>query len=93
LRALSLRSRGYAVTVTELIGWEHSVKNELILGRRVARYHAGAQAELEGLTEAIPVQPWLITQLSAVDAHLSSEVSPAREAKEEPAPTPAEGEA
>jgi len=93
LRALSLRSRGYAVTVTELIGWEHSVKNELILGRRVARYHAGAQAELEGLTEAIPVQPWLITQLSAVDAQLSSEVSPAREAKEEPAPTPAEGEA
>lgn len=31
LRCLYLEARGYQVTVTELVGWEHSMKNELIL--------------------------------------------------------------
>lgn len=31
LRCLRLESRGYQVTVTELVGWEHSMKNELII--------------------------------------------------------------
>ena len=31
LRCLYLEARGYSVTVTELVGWEHSLKNELIL--------------------------------------------------------------
>lgn len=31
LRCLELESHGYQVTVTELIGWEHSMKNELII--------------------------------------------------------------
>lgn len=31
LRCLRLESAGYQVTVTELIGWEHSMKNELII--------------------------------------------------------------
>ena len=31
LRCLELEARGYQVTVTELIGWEHSMKNELII--------------------------------------------------------------
>ena len=34
LRCLQLESHGYQVTVTELVGWEHSMKNELILARR-----------------------------------------------------------
>lgn len=34
LRCLLLESHGYQVTVTELIGWEHSMKNELIIARR-----------------------------------------------------------
>lgn len=33
LRCLYLESRGYQVTVTELVGWEHSLKNELIIAR------------------------------------------------------------
>jgi hypothetical protein len=33
LRCLYLESQGYQVTVTELVGWEHSMKNELILAR------------------------------------------------------------
>jgi hypothetical protein len=31
LRCLRLESHGYQVTVTELVGWEHSLKNELIV--------------------------------------------------------------
>ena len=31
LRCLQLEASGYNVTVTELVGWEHSMKNELIL--------------------------------------------------------------
>lgn len=31
LRCLELEAHGYQVTVTELVGWEHSMKNELIL--------------------------------------------------------------
>ena len=31
LRCLYLEAMGYQVTVTELVGWEHSMKNELII--------------------------------------------------------------
>ncbi|MYM82890.1 methyltransferase [Duganella sp. FT50W] len=31
LRCLQLEAHGYGVTVTELVGWEHSMKNELII--------------------------------------------------------------
>lgn len=31
LRSLQLEAHGYKVTVTELVGWEHSMKNELII--------------------------------------------------------------
>lgn len=31
LRCLQLQAHGYSVTVTELVGWEHSLKNELII--------------------------------------------------------------
>jgi hypothetical protein len=34
LRCLQLEAHGYEVTVTELVGWEHSMKNELIIARR-----------------------------------------------------------
>jgi Methyltransferase domain len=33
LRCLWLESKGYQVTVTELVGWEHSMKNELIIAK------------------------------------------------------------
>ena len=37
LRCLQLEANGYDVTVTELVGWEHSMKNELILASRAAK--------------------------------------------------------
>ena len=67
LRALVLQAHGYQVTVTELTGWEHAIKNELIIGRRVARFHRGAQAELRALLATIPVRPWLLQQLGYFD--------------------------
>ena len=33
LRGLQLEAHGYQVTVTELVGWEHSMKNELIIAQ------------------------------------------------------------
>ena len=41
LRCLQLQAHGYAVTVTELVGWEHSMKNELILASRSAQPQPG----------------------------------------------------
>ncbi|MCU0764140.1 MAG: SAM-dependent methyltransferase, partial [Hydrogenophaga sp.] len=43
LRCLQLEAHGYSVTVTELVGWEHSMKNELILARRMAHDRNGAR--------------------------------------------------
>ena len=40
LRCLQLEASGYNVTVTELVGWVHSMKNELILASRPATPNA-----------------------------------------------------
>jgi hypothetical protein len=37
LRCLYLEACGYQVTVTELVGWEHSLKNELIIAKRTGQ--------------------------------------------------------
>jgi hypothetical protein len=50
LRCLRLQAHGYDVTVTELVGWEHSLKNELILASRPAQPQPGkARAAAERL--------------------------------------------
>jgi hypothetical protein len=63
VRSLVLTSFGYQVTVTELTGWEHSLKNELILGRRVHREHRGARAQLASLLAATGIRPKLVRDL------------------------------
>jgi hypothetical protein len=47
LRCLQLEAHGYQVTVTELVGWEHSMKNELIIARYTNSPRKNAQARLE----------------------------------------------
>ena len=37
LRCLLLEAHGYDVTVTELVGWEHSMKNELIIASKTGK--------------------------------------------------------
>jgi hypothetical protein len=63
IRALALQSLGYQVTVTELTGWEHSLKNELILARRVGKEHREARAELQKLLDTTGVRPKLVREL------------------------------
>ncbi len=63
VRALLLESFGYQVTVTELTGWEHSLKNELILARRVHREHRWARARLQALLAATRVRPKLVREM------------------------------
>ncbi|MFG5776083.1 class I SAM-dependent methyltransferase [Comamonas sp. J-3] len=49
LRCLYLESQGYQVTVTELVGWEHSMKNELILARYTGQKKRSAAERLQQL--------------------------------------------
>ncbi len=54
LRCLQLEAHGYAVTVTELVGWEHSLKNELIVARRsAAPPRASAKKRLQQILEQL----------------------------------------
>jgi SAM-dependent methyltransferase len=65
LRALTLEAHGYQVTVTELTGWEHSLKNELILARKVHRESRPAAQRLEALLASTGVKPTLQRLLEA----------------------------
>jgi hypothetical protein len=65
LRALALEAKGYAVTVTELTGWEHSLKNELLLAKKVRREDARAQGRLDQLLAETGVLPKLVRGLLA----------------------------
>ncbi|MFY8054359.1 MAG: class I SAM-dependent methyltransferase [Limnohabitans sp.] len=51
LRCLYLESQGYQVTVTELVGWEHSMKNELILATYTGQKKRSATERLNALLE------------------------------------------
>lgn len=65
IRALVLEAHGYKVTVTELVGWEHSAKNELILGKRVQRYNKQARATLRALLDRFGIEPAVIRELAS----------------------------
>ena len=49
LRCLYLEASGYQVTVTELVGWEHSMKNELIIARYTGQKKRSAADRLRAL--------------------------------------------
>lgn len=49
LRCLYLEACGYQVTVTELVGWEHSLKNELILARHTGHKKRSAAERLRAV--------------------------------------------
>ena len=63
IRALVLEAHGYSVTVTELTGWEHSLKNELILGRKIRGAWKPARERLEALLADTGVRPALVRAL------------------------------
>ena len=49
LRCLYLEASGYQVTVTELVGWEHSMKNELIIARYTGQKKRTAAERLQAI--------------------------------------------
>ncbi len=53
LRCLQLEAAGYQVTVTELVGWEHSMKNELIIAKYTGQPRNNALARLEAILQTL----------------------------------------
>jgi hypothetical protein len=52
MRCLQLEAHGYQLNVTELVGWEHSMKNELIVAKRTgkpARHRGERLREILGM--------------------------------------------
>lgn len=56
LRCLQLEAAGYQVTVTELVGWEHSMKNELIIAKFTGQPRKNAQARLEAILQELNLE-------------------------------------
>ncbi|HTP49094.1 MAG TPA: SAM-dependent methyltransferase [Anaeromyxobacteraceae bacterium] len=71
IRALTLEAIGYQVTVTELTAWEHSQKNELILGRRIHGESRSARERLDSLLSAAGVRPKLVRELFGEESLLA----------------------
>ena len=65
LRCLYLESQGYSVTVTELVGWEHSMKNELILAKYTGQKKRSARERLEALLEQFGLESLASTRYVA----------------------------
>jgi hypothetical protein len=59
LRCLYLEASGYQVTVTELVGWEHSLKNELIIARRLGKSNRAAAERLKALLTTFGLEAML----------------------------------
>jgi len=53
LRCLQLEAAGYNVTVTELVGWEHSMKNELIIAKYTGQKRKNARERLDAILEEL----------------------------------------
>ena len=59
LRCLYLEAMGYQVTVTELVGWEHSMKNELILAKYTGQKKRSAAERLTDLLKEFGIEELL----------------------------------
>jgi hypothetical protein len=53
---------GYQVTVTELVGWEHSMKNELILARHTGHQKKAAAERLRAVLQEFGLEALLQTR-------------------------------
>ena len=66
LRCLYLESQGYAVTVTELVGWEHSMKNELIIAMWTGHKKRSAVERLQALLAQFGLEALLAERFPAL---------------------------
>ncbi len=65
LRCLYLEAMGYQVTVTELVGWEHSMKNELILAKYTGQKKANSAQRLRELLKEFGLESLAETRYPA----------------------------
>jgi len=66
LRCLYLEACGYQVTVTELVGWEHSMKNELILARYTGQHKRASGQRLIAILGEFGLEPLLDTRFTFI---------------------------
>ena len=83
LRCLYLEACGYQVTVTELVGWEHSMKNELIIARHTGQKKRAAAQRLRELLAQFGLNELLHTRFTSLPenatdfASLANDTGPA----------------
>ncbi|MBK6556647.1 MAG: SAM-dependent methyltransferase [Comamonadaceae bacterium] len=68
LRCLYLEASGYQVTVTELVGWEHSLKNELIIAKYTGQKKRSAAERLRAILEQFGIESLLETRFRLADS-------------------------
>ncbi len=68
LRCLYLEAWGYQVTVTELVGWEHSMKNELIIARHTGHKRRAPAERMAELLAQSGLQELLLTRYRLPEA-------------------------
>ena len=66
LRCLYLEACGYQVTVTELVGWEHSLKNELIIARYTGHKKKAAAQRLQAILQEFGLTSLLETRFASL---------------------------
>jgi hypothetical protein len=66
LRCLYLEAMGYQVTVTELVGWEHSMKNELIIAKYTGQKKQSAADRLKVLLAEFGLEALLKIRFSRI---------------------------
>ena len=75
MRCLYLEACGYQVTVTELVGWEHSMKNELILARYTGQKKRTAAQRLQAILEEFGIKDLLHQRFTRL-AHNAADNEP-----------------
>ncbi len=70
LRCLYLEACGYQVTVTELVGWEHSMKNELILARYTGQRKRSSAQRLAAILQEFGIESLLDTRFTRLKDNL-----------------------
>ena len=67
MRCLYLEAMGYTVTVTELVGWEHSMKNELIVAKFSGQRKQQAAQRLKELLAQFGLEGLLSKRFSRIE--------------------------
>jgi Methyltransferase domain len=76
LRCLYLEACGYQVTVTELVGWEHSMKNELILARYTGQRKHSSADRLGAILQEFGLAPLLDTRFTRLQDNAQDNAVP-----------------